>query len=287
MKFIVGGLGNWYNDYDAVKNLILEADKLGFYGALMPDHYMWGTRENSRMNRPDNFRTVDTWVALSYLAGKTDHIKLGTLVTPVPFRPPAMMAKMVATLDNLSDGRTIFGVGAGWSREEFDGYSKWASDKVRVDQTKEGLDLILKLWTQDEVSFEGEHYNATKAVVDPKPLQKPYPQLLFGGFGNRMLALAGRYGDIVYMPNRGDPTQVKEKRERVVKSAIKHNREDKIHFMSGTMMGPQMPDIASFEKTVQQAEADGNDYFLPSFGRGEESLKLMRSFAKEIMSSYQ
>ena len=286
MRFIVGGLGNWFNDYTAVKDLILEADKLGFYGALMPDHYMWGDR-GGRMSRPDNFRTVDTWVTLSYLAGKTDQIKLGTLVTPVPFRPPSMMAKMVSTLDNISDGRVIFGVGAGWSREEFDGYAEWASDKIRVDQTKEGLELMLKLWKEDEVTFSGDFYKATKAVVDPKPVQKPHPPLLFGGSGNRMLSMAGRYGDIIFIPPWGDPSQLQEKRERVVKSAIKYNREDKIHFMTGTMMGPQVSTLDDFQKNVENAVNAGNDYFMPTFGRGEEALKLMGSFAKDIMPSYQ
>ena len=113
------------------------------------------------------------------------------------------MAKMVATLDNLSIGRVIFGVGAGWSQEEFDGYSEWNSNKVRVDKTQEGLELMIKLWTEDEVTFDGTHYNAKNAVLEPKPVQKPYPNLLFGGSGTRMLALAGRYGNIVFIPPPG------------------------------------------------------------------------------------
>ena len=176
MKFFLGGLGNWYNDYKIIQNMILEADKVGFDGALVPDHYMWGAR-NARMDRTDRFKTVDSWIALTYLAGKTDHIKLGTLVTPIPFRPPGMLAKMLATLDNLSDGRVILGVGAGWSKEEFDGYSEWSSDKERVDKTKEGLDLILKLWTEEKVQFNGKFYKSVDAVIDPKPVQKPYPSL--------------------------------------------------------------------------------------------------------------
>ena len=64
VKFMLGGLGNWFNDYDSVKKTVLEADKYDFEGALMPDHYMWGDR-GGRMSRPDNFRTVDTWITLS------------------------------------------------------------------------------------------------------------------------------------------------------------------------------------------------------------------------------
>jgi alkanesulfonate monooxygenase SsuD/methylene tetrahydromethanopterin reductase-like flavin-dependent oxidoreductase (luciferase family) len=197
-----------------------------------------------------------------------------------------MMAKMVATLDNLSNGRVIFGVGAGWSQEEFDGYSVWDSDKVRVDKTQEGLELMLKLWTEDEVSVDGPHYTAISAVIEPKPVQNPYPPLLFGGAGNRMLALAGRYGDIVFIPPWGGPEKVVEGRQRVLKSARKYNREDKIGFMSGTMMGTQVTDIDAFMKAVDTAQEKGDKYFLPSFGRDENTMNLMRDFAKEVMPSF-
>jgi alkanesulfonate monooxygenase SsuD/methylene tetrahydromethanopterin reductase-like flavin-dependent oxidoreductase (luciferase family) len=73
------------------------------------------------------------------LAAKTEKIRLGTLVTPIPFRPPSMLAKMVSTLDVISNGRTVFGIGAGWSQTEFEGYSSWDEPKIRVDKTIEGL----------------------------------------------------------------------------------------------------------------------------------------------------
>ncbi len=288
MKFLLGGLGNWYNDYPSIKEMVLEADNYDFEACLMPDHYMWGMRENARMNRPDNYRTVDTWVAMSYLAGKTEHIKLGTLVTPVPFRPPAMMAKMVATLDNLSNGRVIFGVGAGWSRDEFDGYSEWVPDKIRVDRTKEGLELMLKLWTsKDPVTFEGNHYKTTKAVVDPQPIQKPYPPLLFGGSGNRMLSMAGQYGDLIFVPPWGDPSQFKEKKDRVLRSAKKNNRENKLNFVGGMIGGgPKVENIKDYTEIIESAKTEGNKYFMISFNRDTDGLKLMKEFAKEIIPSF-
>src|SRR5437773_11326064 len=100
-----------------------------------------------------------------------------------------MLAKIVSTLDLLSNGRTILGVGAGWSQTEFEGYSEWSSNKIRVDKTREGLDLILKLWTQEKVDFKGKLYQAKGAVLDPKPVQKPHPPLLFSGIGHRMLRM--------------------------------------------------------------------------------------------------
>lgn len=285
MKFFLGGLGNWYNDYPKIQEMILEADKLGFNGALIPDHYMWGNR-NARMDRPDRFKTVDSWIALTYLAGKTEHIKLGTLVTPIPFRPPGMLAKMLATLDNLSNGRVILGVGAGWSKEEFDGYAEWSSDKERVDKTKEGLDLILKLWTEEKVTFSGKHYKAQEAVIDPKPVQKPYPPLLFGGTGNRMLAMAGKYGDIVYVPPWSDSQEFQNRKQRVIDSAKKHDRLNKIEFMSGTMMGPATGDLKTYPQLIENAIKNGDKIFLPSFGRGDSALILLKGFAKDIIPSF-
>ncbi|MHA2119460.1 MAG: LLM class flavin-dependent oxidoreductase, partial [Candidatus Thorarchaeota archaeon] len=88
MKFMLGGLGNWYNDFELVKNAILEADKLGYDGALMPDHYMWGQMHGGPMSRPDSDVTMETWITLAWLAAKTEQIHLGTMVTPIPFRPP-------------------------------------------------------------------------------------------------------------------------------------------------------------------------------------------------------
>ena len=100
---------------------IVDAGSPGFDGAVMPDHYMWGTR-NWGMSL-DDYITLETWITLTYLVAKTDKIRLGTLVTPIPFRPPSILAKMISTLDILSKGRVVFGVGAGWSQPEFEGYS--------------------------------------------------------------------------------------------------------------------------------------------------------------------
>src|SRR5437879_9551139 len=101
-----------------------------------------------------------------------------------------MLAKIVSTLDLLSNGRTILGVGAGWSQTEFEGYSEWNSNKIRVDKTREGLDLILKLWTQEKVDFKGKFYHAKGAVLDTKTLQTTHPPLLLAGIGSLTLRTA-------------------------------------------------------------------------------------------------
>lgn len=284
MKFFLAGLGNWARDFASICEAVVEADRVGFDGVLMPDHYMWGDVEWLR--RPDRNATLDTWVTLTYLAAITEGIYLGTLVTPIPFRPPNMLAKMISTLDVLSKGRVVLGVGAGWSQVEFEGYSIWDEPKVRVDKTKEGLQLMIKLWTQDEVTFEGKYYRAKAAVLEPKPVQKPYPQLLFGGRGGRMLKLAGKYADICYIPQFQSSDSYEEGREKVLKTAEKVNRTNKIAFMAGALSSWTPYDTKVYFSKVEAALEKGASYFLTSFPRTEELINSIRRFSKEVIPSF-
>ena len=282
MKFFLGGLGNLYANIGTITEAVIEADRLGFHGALMPDHYMWGEMRGHRM--PNAYSTLETWVTLTYLAGKTENISLGTLVTPLPFRPPAMLAKMLSTLDVLSGGRVILGVGAGWSQDEFDGYSTWGGVKYRVDKTIEGLKLMIELWTKDEVNFKGKFYEAKSAVLDPKPVQKPYPRLLFGSQGDRMLRLTGRYGNICFIPPwSGD--QHGAIKAKVLEAAEKAGRAEEIEFMTGDMGSRGPYDAGELSKRLEAAVESGASIYMASFPR-ENMLVSMRRFADEVMPSY-
>jgi probable F420-dependent oxidoreductase len=277
-------LGNWAKDLPLITEAVLEADRVGFDGAVMPDHYMWGTMEWHK--RPDSNHTLETWITLTYLAAKTEQIRLGTLVTPIPFRPPGMLAKMVATLDVLSKGRAVLGVGAGWSQVEFEGYSEWNEPKVRVDKTKEGVELIIRLWTQDSVTFKGRYYRAKDAVIEPKPVQKPYVPLLFGGRGDRMLKMAGKYADICYVPQFQSGQTYEEGMEKVLKAAKKLNRANKIAFMAGGIGTEGSFDSKDYSRKVETARKAGATYFLTSLPRNEEMISSTRRFAKEVIPSF-
>ena len=281
MRFFLTSGGNWFKQLALIKEAFVEADSLGFDGALMQDHYMWGTR----VNRTDANATLEAWVTLAYLAAKTESIRLGTIVTPIPFRPPSILAKMLSTLDILSNGRVILGVGAGWSQDEFEGYSEWNEPKVRVDKTKEGLELMIKLWTENEVTFDGKYYQARAAVLEPKPVQKPYPQLLFGGRGDRMLKLAGRYADICYIMSQFQPPGVSEEmREKVLNAAKKANRVDKVAFMTGAMGSHRPYDSMEYSQRVEEAIETGASYYLTAFPQIElEFIKKQASHYGESM----
>jgi alkanesulfonate monooxygenase SsuD/methylene tetrahydromethanopterin reductase-like flavin-dependent oxidoreductase (luciferase family) len=295
MKFFLNCLGNWANDYSIIEQAVLKADQTGFDGVLMPDHYMWHPALNPGpiIERPDRNTTLETWTALTYLAAKTKNVSLGTLVTPIPFRPPSMLAKRLATLDVLSKGRVILGVGAGWVRGEFDGYGVWSDGKTRVKKTQEGLELMIKLWTQDQVDFNGEYYKAKGAMLEPKPKQKPYPKLLFGGFGRKMLKLAGKYGDIVFVPppppDKPFEEGFKMAKSIVLKTAKENNRLDKISLAAGGP-GPDthMPifDLRMLSKQIEDAVKLGANHYLVVIPRNEMLSNNIETFAKELIPSF-
>ena len=186
MKFnLIYPVKEGYLDRGLIRDVAVAAEEAGFYGFLSWDHYML----------PDSSETLDAWSILSYLAGQTSRIKLGTVVTPLPFRPPSQLAKIVSTVDLLSGGRTILGVGAGWHRPEFDGFSEWLPTGKRVAQTSEALELITTLWRGGTSDFSGRYFSSKGAEILPSPVQKPHPPMWFGVKGPKMMELAALYGD--------------------------------------------------------------------------------------------
>lgn len=279
LKFYLTGLGNLAENQDHITKSIIDADQLGFDGALMPDHYMWGNEIGHSMKNP--YITLETWTTLSYLAGKTESISLGTLVTPLALRHPPILAKMLSTLDNLSGGRVVLGVGAGWSQVEFRGYSQWLEPGERVGKTMEALKLILDLWSRESVTHHGKYYDVESAVLLPKPIQNPHPRLLFGSQGKRMLRLTGRYGDILYVPP-WIQDKVKET-VAVVKAAADEEGRSPPSLMLG-MMDSRDYHASEYAKRIDTAEGEGAEYFTVAFPRDDQSA--MSRFSKEVMPSY-
>lgn len=171
------------------------ADSLGLDFFLTTDHYI----------TPNSNSSADAWAVLAALAARTERILLGTCVTPIPFRPPQQLAKVVATVDQISNGRAVLGVGAGWSKAEFDAYGTWDDDRTRMGKTIEGLKIITKLWTSSEpFDFAGKYYSSKQAILEPKPVRKPHPPLWFGGMGEYMLRrVVTKYGDAWLPPIPG------------------------------------------------------------------------------------
>jgi probable F420-dependent oxidoreductase len=148
------------------------AEDLGFESAMLIDHLLVA---------PPAYRT--TWLEpitlLAALSGVTRTIQLGTLVLVLPFREPVQFAKQWATLDQLSGGRSILGVGVGWMEAEFEAVG--IPHRERGARMNELLELITALWTQDNVTYEGRFYRVHDLTIDPKPAQRPHPPIWIGG----------------------------------------------------------------------------------------------------------
>jgi F420-dependent oxidoreductase-like protein len=143
---------------------------------------------------------LEAWSVLNALARETKAVRLGTLVTGVTYRNPALLAKMVTTLDITSAGRAILGLGAAWNESEHDGYGyEFPRVGERMDRLDEALTIARLLFTEDRPSFEGRHYRIRSALNVPKPVQPGGPPILIGGGGEqRTLRIAAKHADMTH-----------------------------------------------------------------------------------------
>ncbi len=154
----------------------------------------------STLYLPDHF--VDTQMAplvgMAVAAEATKTLRVGALVFDNDYKHPAVLAKEIATLDRMSDGRVELGIGAGWQKVDYDALGlPYDAAGVRVDRLEEALAVVKGAWGAEAFSFRGTHYSITDYNGTPKPTQQPYPPILVGGGGPRVLRLAGREADIV------------------------------------------------------------------------------------------
>jgi F420-dependent oxidoreductase-like protein len=179
--------------FDRVVEQAKAAEKAGFDLVTVMDHLY-----QIRGIGPETEPMMEAYSTLSALAVSTSRVKLGTLVTGVTYRNPAMLAKMVTTLDVISKGRAILGIGAAWNEDEHNAYG-WEFPPVgqRMDRLDEALTIAKLMFTQDRPSFEGKYYKIDRALNVPRPVQAGGPKILIGGTGERRtLRLLAQHGDI-------------------------------------------------------------------------------------------
>ena len=138
----------------------------------------------------------EAWTQLAAVAAITEHVGLGTLVTPPFFRNPAVLAKQVATIDQISSGRTIMGLGAGWFQPEFKQTGcPFPSLRERMRALEETAQILTGLWTEERFTLEGEHFQVRDAICEPKPVRRP-PILIGGGGEKVLMGIVARHADI-------------------------------------------------------------------------------------------
>jgi len=145
-------------------------------------------RSDHYISQGDETRNVahDAWTTIAALAARTTRLRFGTLVSPVTFRQPALLANAAATADHVSGGRIELGIGAGWMEREHRAFGfPFPPARTRVEMFAEQLEIVHRLWTEERVDFRGRHYVLEDAPGLPKPLQRPHPPILVGGGGKR------------------------------------------------------------------------------------------------------
>ncbi|GGK72802.1 LLM class F420-dependent oxidoreductase [Mangrovihabitans endophyticus] len=191
-------------DYSTLLTVAKAAEELGFDAFFRSDHYM-SSGPVRELPGP-----TDAWITLAGLARETEHIRLGTLVSPATFRLPGPLAVSVAQVDQMSGGRIEFGFGAGWIEVEHAAYGiPFPGIGERFERCAEQLEIITGLWETPEggrYSFAGKHYSVTDSPALPKPAQRPRPPIVVGGFGPlRTPRLAARFADEFNVPFRNVP----------------------------------------------------------------------------------
>jgi len=176
------------------------AEQAGFDGAWIFDHFkpLYGEGPGPCM---------EAWTLLAALAASTERIRLGALVTGMTYRHPAVLAAEVVTVDHVSRGRLEFGIGTGWYEEE---HRELGIDLPpagdRVGRFDEGLEVIVRLMTEDDVTFDGDHFQLRGATILPRPVQQPHPPVWIGASGPRMLGIVARCADVWH--TFGSPVEI-------------------------------------------------------------------------------
>jgi F420-dependent oxidoreductase-like protein len=206
--------------WDQWRTLAATAEEHGFETLFRSDHYM--TLGDGEADRG----SLDAWSTINALAASTTTIKLGTLVSPATFRHPSLLARMATTADHVSGGRVEVGLGAGWHEHEHRAFGfPFETARDRFDRFEEQIEIVHRSWHDEAFDFSGRYYTLEQCDAQPKPVQKPHPNLIHGGkAGPRSAAIAARWADEY---NTVDPTpdEARERRERVAAACAEAGRD--------------------------------------------------------------
>ena len=206
-----------------------KVEELGFESFWCAEHPFIPVHSKSRFPGsadgviPESYRHfIDPFVALARASGVTRRIKLGTGIVLVPERHPLVLAKEISTLDLFSGGRFLFGIGAGWLREETE--LMGGDFDHRWSQVRESILAMKELWTKTEAEFHGKYYDFPPVYCYPKPAQKPHPPVILGGGAKNVLQRIVAWGD-GWLPNRITPDELRQSRATLDKLAREAGRD--------------------------------------------------------------
>ncbi|MEU5878568.1 LLM class F420-dependent oxidoreductase [Spirillospora sp. NPDC047279] len=242
-----------------------EADQGGLHSLWVMDHFF-----QIQVVGPAEEPMLEGYSALSYAAGITERITLGTLVTGVTYRHPGVLVKTVTTLDVLSGGRAWLGIGAAWNDEESRGLGiAFPPTAERFERLEETLRIARQMWAGDEKPFEGRHYQLERPLNSPQPVRRPHPPILIGGGGEKKtLRFVARYADAC---NLFDSDELPHKLEVLREHCEREGRDyAEIEKTALTFLPGGTPSVDQAVDTVGRLAARGVDHVIFSQGTGQD-----------------
>ena len=270
----------WPNN-DRVPAELLEqarvAEDTGWYGIWLADHYMPNTGDTT----PARGDAYECWALIPALAAVTNRVRIGTLVSPTSVHHPALLAKRASTVDRLSGGRMVLGLGAGWQINEHHAYGiELEPPGKRVSRFEESIQIVRSMLSQDSTTFHGACYDITDAPCDPKPVQSPLP-ILVGTRSPRMLRITARHAD--EWNTWGSPEQAAVHRTALIETCDKVGRDPATVWTSANALvdlGGSAPPpgraalFGSAQQLVDQfgryAELGFDEFILPDWNLGAD-----------------
>ena len=268
---IEGQNGLTWSHWQKIAHLVEDA---GFVGLFRSDHFTNGN--------PPDLDSLELWTSLTWLASNTKRIEFGPLVTPFSFRHPVHTARMASAVDDLSNGRLILGMGAGWNEREHHLFGFDLLDKRRrFDRFEEGLEVVTRLLQGDDpVTFEGQYYQLHGATLLPRPQQPGGPRILIGGKGvKRTLAYVVRYASewncSALRP--GDFARLNGRLSAMLIEAGRKPESVRRSMMTGCVFGKDEPalnkKVRFYGQTIQ--EIQGHGIVAGSLGAIKEQLQVL------------
>ncbi|MGH3248783.1 MAG: LLM class flavin-dependent oxidoreductase [Trebonia sp.] len=253
------------------------AEDTGWHGVWLADHYMPDTGDAT----PARGDTYECWALLPALAAVTERIRIGTLVSPTSVHHPALLAKRAATIDRLSGGRMVLGLGAGWQINEHHAYCiELEPPGKRVTRFEESIQIVRSMLSQESTTFHGGCYDVTDAPCDPKPVQSPLP-LLVGTRSPRMLRITARHAD--EWNTWGTPERAAERRAALTETCDQVGRDpatmrtsvNALVYLDGSAPPPgRAVLVGSAQHLVDQlgqyAELGFDEFILPDWNLGPD-----------------
>jgi F420-dependent oxidoreductase-like protein len=236
--------------------LALACEEHGLDGLFRSDHY-------APIGSGPDSGSLDAWAVLTALAARTERIRLGTLVSPVTFRHPSVLAKMAVTADHASAGRIEVGMGTGWYPADHERYGfPFPDAPVRMRMLAEQLEIVHRQWSEEEFSFRGQHYTLEACRALPKPVQRPHPPLILGGSaGPSSARLAARWADEYNTISAS--AQECQRRRRIVAEAWERAERDpatlRFSLMTGCIVGSDRAEVLERARRVQERRRSTDD----------------------------